>query len=173
MEPFPLLRCFTPRCMKNDLSGSMYNFCFSNTMILFNKRQHMWFGILQKNSLIWNSADTWSIKFLKKVWSVLRKKSERTLGPYNTLMKSKSLSPDGEPGSLLVSSSNWACAYAHTESIENLYCLLSLASCVTQSFSGKSSNDWSVFELGCLASKTILVESFFLIKVNGFRKVIP
>ena len=58
-------------------------------------------------------------------------------------------------------------------SIADLFFLFALSSCVARAFIGQDSDDWSVFSLRCLASKTNLTEAFLLMIINGLRKVVP
>ena len=55
----------------------------------------------------------------------------------------------------------------------DFYVLFALAGFVTKSSNGQDSDVWSVFELRCLASNTIITESFFFMMIDGVRKFIP
>ena len=56
-------------------------------------------------------------------------------------MKSKILSLEGNAVSLIVSSTNVACAYAYNTSLVDLFCSLALASCAFECSSGQDSDD--------------------------------
>ena len=76
-------------------------------------------------------------------------------------MKAKSLSPDEKPVTLIVSSTNVACADAYIITTAD-YSFFASASCVAKGASGQDSDDWSVFEIRCLASnRNFLKHSFF------------
>ena len=87
--------------------------------------------------------------------------------------QSKILSPEKNPVYLIVSSCNVACAYAYIRIVVDLKILFALASGVVKVSIGQDLDDWSVFELRCLAANKLLIESFFCIFFNGFRKLVP
>ena len=67
------------------------------------------------------STDPWRIKSSKKRGICTVKKFARALSPWNALMKAKSLSPDENPASIIVSTSNVECTYACKRSIAEFY----------------------------------------------------
>ena len=104
---------------------------------------------------------------------VVWKKFGRPIGQWSPLMKAKRLSPGVSSAGLLVSSSNLACTSAYKRSVADLSPFFTLAFCVAKGSSGQDSDGWSVLYLSCRSTNTILMESFFFMNSNGFRKVVP
>ena len=69
------------------------------------------------------------------------KNTGRPLRPLKLLLKAKSSSPDENPITWIVSSSNVAFPYAYLRSHANLNALLALASCVSQSSDDQDSDE--------------------------------
>ena len=72
-------------------------------------------------------------------------------------MKAESLSPDENPPKLLVSSSDVACTNAYLGSTADSYFFSTPAICVANVCNCHVLEDSSMFEYGCLTSKTIFI----------------